>query len=119
MSSAASSTTTPTSIHDGSFEAASSTAVNGSTTTTQVESDGRIDMDSDSHEGGENPKRCPHIDAAFSVETMRTSMLRKYKSAVAWGASNSGAIVSARSGTRPTKRRKVCSYVHCPLESST
>lgn len=41
---------------------------------------------------------CPHIEAAFGVEAAKLSMLRKYKSAVAWCVSNAGT---------PAKRRKV------------
>lgn len=59
-------------------------------------------MDVDSVMSAENSAdaRCPHIDTAFAVEAARLSMLRKYKSAVAWGASGSG---------RAVKRRKVSS----------
>ena len=58
-------------------------------------------MDVDvSYDGeGEVDTRCPHIDSVFAIEAARSSMLRKYKSAIAYGAS---------SGGRAAKRRKVC-----------
>ena len=57
-------------------------------------------MDVDASMSGESITdiRCPHIETAFAVEAARLSMLRKYKSAVAWGASGGG---------RAAKRRKV------------
>lgn len=41
---------------------------------------------------------CPHIEAVFAVEAAKLSMLRKYKSAIAWNVLNAGI---------PAKRRKV------------
>ena len=41
---------------------------------------------------------CPHIEAALGVEAAKSSMQRKYKSAIAWSVSNAGT---------PAKRRKV------------
>lgn len=45
--------------------------------------------------------RCAHVDVAFAAEAARLAMLKKYKAAVAWGASMSG------NHARPAKRRKV------------
>ena len=48
---------------------------------------------------------CPHVDAAFANEAARLSMLKKFKSAVAWSA----CVGEATSGAlgRAAKRRKV------------
>lgn len=50
-------------------------------------------------------QECPHLLSSLSIEINRVSMLRKYKSAVVWVASNSLAGVRAR------KRRKVSGQV--------
>ena len=60
---------------------------------------GPEDATSTAGASGSGAGRCVHIDVAFAVEAARQSMLKKYKAAVAWGASMSGG--------RPTKRRKV------------
>ena len=44
---------------------------------------------------------CPHLSSALAVEAHKSTMLRKYKSAVAWAAHNS--VTSER----PRKKRKV------------
>ncbi|OCB84798.1 hypothetical protein A7U60_g8323 [Sanghuangporus baumii] len=56
-----------------------------------------MDVDGNTSGEGASAGQCPHVDTAFAVEAARLSMLRKYKSAVAWGASSSG---------RAAKRRK-------------
>ena len=63
-----------------------------------------ISMEVDDEVSGEATSvgQCPHVDTAFAVEAARLSMLRKYKSAIAWGASSSG---------RAAKRRKVRAYL--------
>lgn len=72
--------------------------------------DTAMDVSSDSSNGDTSsgqtaPAPCPHIDAAFANEAARLSMLKKYKSAVAWAAS-AGEAASGALG-RAAKRRKV------------